>query len=97
MGVAEALPCAGQPCRPGILQPMRQERMATGATDPHTVCDVTVSAWEPAVTGVSGGNNKEKPVMGKPVFTMEGAFHAKERQGESFVARTELAHLRNRK
>ena len=54
-----------------------------GGIDPHTVCDVTAGAWEPAVTGVSGGNSKEKPAMGKPVFTMEGALHAKERQGES--------------
>ena len=68
-----------------------------GGIDPHTVCDVTAGAWEPAVTGVSGGNCKEKPAMGKPVFTMEGTLHAKERQGESFVARTYLAHLRERK
>ena len=64
-----------------------------GGIDPHTVCDVTAGAWEPAVTGVSGGNCKEKPAMGKPVFTMEGALHAKERQGESFVARTYLANF----
>lgn len=33
------------------------------------------------MTGVSGGNTKEKAAMGKPVFTREGALQAKERQG----------------
>lgn len=71
------LPYAGQPYRPGILQPTRQER--TGGMT-HTVCDVDSGRWEPEVDGVSGGNTKESGHGKAAVFTREGA--SKQRRGK---------------